>query len=457
MVNTELNHHFDPTLLATVLRALRPAPQYWIAYSGGLDSTALLFAAAAIRQHLSGTLNAIHLNHGLQPDAVDWEAHCQKHCAALAIPLTIRHLELQPRSGESVEAVARAARYQAFSEVLQADAVLLTAHHADDQAETLLLALLRGSGVQGLAAMPLEMALGAGRLVRPLLAVTRAALLAYAQTQQLDWIDDPSNALPRFDRNFLRQKVVPLLRERWPAVTATLTRSASHCATAARVVEQVAAQQLATLGGTRLGTLDIGGLRQLESSLQQAVLRLWLKNNGFRAPDTRQLLRISTEMLTARADARPLVTWTGCEIRRYRLDLFALPPLPPPPTATLLWTVGATNMPLELPLELGQLHWLPASDAASRDWTLRVQFGKSGIRCERGAGQSGELKRLYQAHGVPEWWRPYVPLVFNGEQLLAVAGVCHCQTLAAPAGTVQWMAGQLQYPTASIQQKTTIF
>lgn len=445
MVNAALNHHFSPALLATILHSYRPAAQYWIAYSGGLDSTALLSAAAAIREHLPGELKAIHINHGLQSDAHYWATQCQLRCAALAIPLVIRHLHLQPRSGESVEAVARAARYQAFSEVLQADAVLFTAHHADDQAETLLLALLRGGGVQGLAAMPAEMTLGAGRLLRPLLTVTRAAVLAYAQAQQLDWIEDPSNAVTRFDRNFLRQKVLPLLRQRWPAVTMTLNRSASHCAAAAQVVEQVAAQKLATLGGTHTGTLDIGGLRQLESPLQQAVLRLWLKNNGFLAPATQHLAQLRTEMLTERADAKPLVRWAGCEIRRYRQDLFALPPLPPPPVTTLVWEVGATMATLELPLNLGQLRWLPSAHTTTVNWILEVRFGAIGIRCERGAGRTGELKRLYQAHGVPAWWRPYVPLVFNAGQLLTMAGVCDCQVINAPAGNVQFEAGQLRF------------
>jgi tRNA(Ile)-lysidine synthase len=445
MVTRALKHHFNPALLATILHSYRPAPQYWIAYSGGLDSTALLYAAATIRNQLPGELKAIHINHGLQPNAHYWAAQCQLHCAALAIPFVLRNLELHPRSGDSVEAVARAARYQAFSEVLQADAALLTAHHGDDQAETLLLALLRGGGVQGLAAMPGEMTLGAGRVLRPLLAVTRAAVLEYAQTQNLDWIEDPSNALTRFDRNFLRQQVLPLLRQRWPALTTTLNRSASHCAEAVQVVEQVAAHTLTTLGGTRAGTLDIRGLRQLESPLQQAVLRLWLKNNGFLAPDTRHLARLRTEMLTERADAKPLVRWAGCEMRRYRQDLFALPPLPPPPPKTLLWEVGATAAVLELPLYLGQLHWLPSIQTREMRWILAVRFGAAGVRCERGAGRTGELKRLYQTHGVPEWWRPYMPLIFSAGQLLMVAGMCHCQIENAPAGTIRFEAGQFQF------------
>ncbi|MBV5311097.1 tRNA lysidine(34) synthetase TilS [Chromatium okenii] len=430
---------FHPIALTTFFAPFKKTSRCWIAFSGGLDSTVLLNAAAAVREHLPGALHAIHLDHGLHPDSAQWAAHCQTHCAALSIPLVIRRLHLQPRIGESIEAVAREARYRAFIDVLNANECLLTAHHQDDQAETLLLALLRGSGIAGLAAMPVVTTLGAGQLVRPLLSTPQAQLIEYAKLQRLTWIEDSSNQCTAFDRNYLRHHIIPQLLQRWPAANTTLSRSAHHCGEAAQLVEQLAAQTLIQLGGSRRGTLNIAQLLQLELTLQHAVLRLWLKRGGFIAPQTRYLQRIQNEVLTARADANPLVKWSGCIVRRYRNDLFALSPLPPPPApnaAPIAWSIGAVRSTLELPHGLGELEWLPAERIESQ--IVQIRFGVTGIRCQRGSGQTGELKRLYQAQGIPIWWRPYVPLVFNGERLIALAGICQCHAPELRGGKFYW-------------------
>lgn len=444
---------FDPSRLAARLDPFRNVSRCWIAFSGGLDSSVLLSAAASVRERLPGALQAVHLDHGLHPDSAAWAAHCQARCAALAIPLTIRHLHLQPHPGESIEAVAREARYRAFSSLLGPGDLLLTAHHRDDQAETLLLALLRGSGVQGLAAMPFEMPCGPGRLVRPLLDATRETLAAYAQTQGLDWIDDPSNRVTSLDRNYLRHRVLPVLRERWPALATTLSRSASHCAEAAQLTDRLAARTLDGLGGKHSGTLDIPGLVRIDRVLQKAILRLWLRRRGFVVPDTRHLRRILDEVLTARADANPLVAWPGCEIRRYRRDLFALSPLPAPPPSTtrIHWSVGEETTTMELPSGLGWLEWHPAAkgdpvsvvkgDETGRK-TLTVRFGLTGLRCRRPAdSHTRSLKKLYQTLGIPVWWRPYIPLVFAGDILIAIADVCHCREWDAGVeqlGELRW-------------------
>ncbi|MBK1695476.1 tRNA lysidine(34) synthetase TilS [Chromatium weissei] len=428
---------FHPTVLANFFAPFKPTSRCWIAFSGGLDSTVLLTAAAAVREQLPGALHAIHLDHGLNADSAHWAAHCQTYCTKLSIPLVIRHLQLQPRAGESIEAVAREARYRAFIDVLNTNECLITAQHQDDQAETLLLALLRGSGIQGLAAMPQIMTLGAGQLVRPLLSIPQIELIEYAKTQRLTWIEDSSNQCLAFDRNYLRHQIIPLLQQRWPAAKKTLSRSAHHCGEAAALVEQLAAQTLIHLNGTRRGTLNIAKLLQLELALQNAVLRLWLKRGGFIAPHARYLQRIRNEILTARADANPGVEWFGCTIRRYRNDLFALSPLPPiPNTTSLLWSIDNEYSILELPNGLGELEWLPK--AKIKPQILRVRFGVKGIRCQRGIEQTGALKRLYQAQGIPIWWRPYVPLVFNGERLIAVASICQCNASELGGGTLHW-------------------
>ena len=322
-----------PAGLQQALAPWLPAPRVWVAFSGGLDSTVLLHLLATRPKASPLPLAAIHVDHGLHPDSAAWAEHCRRVCAALGVPLTIRRLSLRRRPGESLEALAREGRYAILRELTGPGDLVLTAQHQDDQAETLLLALLRGSGVKGLAAMPQVAPLGQARLLRPLLGHTRARLLAWARAQGLRWLDDPSNADPAFDRNFLRTRVMPLLAERWPACTASLSRSAAHCAAAQGLIEGQAAAELPRLVGSRPGALSLNRLAALEPALRAAVLRYWIAGLGLPSPDSRHLGRIQDELLTARPDRQPLVAWPGAEARRYRDDLHVMAPLPAVPAA----------------------------------------------------------------------------------------------------------------------------
>jgi tRNA(Ile)-lysidine synthase len=315
---------------------------------------------------------------------------------------------------------------------------VLTAHHRGDQAETLLLALMRGSGARGLAAMALLSPLGRGRLVRPLLDVGRAELLAYAQGHGLGWVNDPSNEDLARDRNFLRHRVLPLLAQRWPAADATLVRTAEHCREADQLVTALAAQTAAGLRGERPAALSIRGLGRLDPALRRAVLRHWIAERGFRLPNASHLGRIIGEVMTARPDAVPLVAWSGCEVRRYRDDLFVLPALPAAPgSEPLLWGTAA----LRLPSGLGTLRLLDSEgvemdpQAACPDG-LRVRFGVPGVTCwDPARGHHRSLKKLFQEGGVPAWLRGYVPLVFARDGLMAVGDLWMC---APPRPEEQW-------------------
>ncbi|MFB1489964.1 MULTISPECIES: tRNA lysidine(34) synthetase TilS [unclassified Thiocapsa] len=421
-----------PERLAEALRRLGPTGDCWVAFSGGTDSTALLHAAANRPDHSPATLRAIHIDHGLHPDSPLWADHCRRICNALGVPLEVRLLHLTPIPGESLEATAREARYCALADVLRSGDLMLTAHNQDDQAETLLLALLRGSGIHGLAAMPREADLGQGLLVRPLLDVPRAALEQYVRALRLSWIEDPSNASLRMDRNYLRSSVIPLLRSRWPGLSATLSRSAGHCAEAAQLFDDLAAELMDACAGVRPGTLGIRALGALEPPRRKAVLRLWLRRRGFALPDMRRLARILDEVMAARADADPLVAWSGCEVRRYRDDLFALAPLPPPPGALTIRRAPSGIPPvIDLPAGLGWLQWAGASDGSEQaqraEAATTVRFGSTGQTCRpRSTSRRRTLKNLFQEAGIPSWLRHYVPLVFSEDTLIAVAGVCGC-------------------------------
>lgn len=414
---------FDPEQVARALEPFDDAPRVWVAYSGGLDSGCLLHAAACVRERLPGLLAALHIDHGLHADSGRWAEHCRTQCQALGVSLVTRSLGLTPSPGESVEAVAREARYRAFAGLLAPGDLLLAAHHQDDQAETLLLALLRGAGVHGLAAMPFVAPLGQGRLVRPLLGTPRAALEDYAAALGLSWVEDPSNASQGLDRNYLRHGVLPLIHARWPAVSRTLARTAGHCAEAAALADQLAASALHEIEGGRPGTLSIPGLAALDPALRKAVVRLWLRRLGFRTPDSAHLGRILGEVLTARPDADPLVAWQGCEVRRYRSDLFALRPLPSVPGRALLpWTGDR----LDLPAPLGVLE-RRTDGPRGTPRHLNVRLGATGLACRyRQGGHTKPLKQCFQELGIPPWIRPYLPLVLAGEQLIWVGGIGPC-------------------------------
>jgi tRNA(Ile)-lysidine synthase len=416
---------FSRIALYRILSPLAAGRRLWIGLSGGLDSSVLLHAAASLRVALDCELRAVHLNHGLHPCARDWSAHCADVCAALDVPLMTRCLALSPRAGESVEAVARNARYRQFSELLRADDLLATAQHRDDQAETLLLALLRGSGLHGLAAMPAIAPLGRGRLVRPLLRFSRGALAEYARREGIVWVEDPSNADVGFDRNRLRHQVLPVLRERWPSLDLTLSRSAAHCADAAGLLDGIADEWIAERTGSRPNTLSIDGLGTLPRPRCRLVLRRWVLREGFCLPPSATLERIIDEVLQAAPDRSPLVAWSGCQVRRYRRDLYALAPLPKPPQQVLSWS---GREPLRLPNGLGRLEL----DAAAGDpGVLSVCFARAGLRCRVAGRPNRALKKLFQEAGVPDWLRAYVPLILRGDELAAVAGVTHCDARLA--------------------------
>lgn len=417
-----------------------------IGYSGGLDSHVLLHLLATNRDRWpERTLAAMYVDHGLQAASASWGEHCTRICHELHISFRILKIDAQPAPGESPEAAARHARYAALAAELGPDAALLTAHHRDDQAETLLLQLLRGAGPHGLAAMPSASRLGQGWLLRPLLEVERADLLAYAQAHDLHWIEDASNADTGFDRNYLRHRILPLLRERWPAANRNLARSARWCAETAAWLDEEAAADLTCIAARRPDCLDIPALRELRERRQRNLLRYWLHQLGLPAPDHRQLRHLLDDALTAGRDRQPCIRWRGAEVRRYRDGLYAMPPLAPHDARrTFVWRPAATGWPmLDLP-GVGCLRMEPIVGAGLRksalaDAGLIVRFRQGGERfrpVDRRHGQ--ELKKLLQAAGIPPWERDRLPLLYRDDLLLAVVGLSVAADYAAAPGESGW-------------------
>ena len=392
-----------------------PASGYLIGFSGGVDSHVLLHACASLReQHPYLCFRALHIDHGLQALSAAWVEHCRAVCQHLAIPLSIEPLHLTVPAGASVEAVARTARYAAFSQHLQAGEILLTAHHQNDQAETLLLHLLRGSGVDGLSAMPEIRPLAQAALGRPLLGCSRAELVAYAGQHHLSVIEDPSNQDSRFDRNFLRHQVVPTLEQRWPVMSKALARAARLQGESRQLLAGFLREKLTGMCGSKPDTLAVSPLLAQEIVMQKALLREWLAQRGFRLPEEKKLLQVLHDVLHCRPDATPCVRWESCEIRRYRDDVYALPPLSKhDPTQVLAWD---TRQPLVI-ASLGRT--LLAEAGYPERVTVRFrQGGESVYLPQRGGHHS--LKHLLQEWGVPPWERERLPLVYVGEQLVGL-------------------------------------
>ena len=307
--------------LATLLPEF-PRVSLCVALSGGLDSVTLLAALAgsaaraggahgsartrrgassAARRLRASSLRAIHIHHGLRPNADSWAEHCSKLAAKLRVPLEVFKVNVPQRRGDSVEASARVARYAAFAQSLQPGEVLLTAHHQDDQLETVLLQLLRGTGIPGLAAVSEVSPFARGRLVRPLLTCSRASLEEWARAHSLSWVDDDSNADERYDRNYLRHTVAPLIRERWPGADAALSRTARHAAEARRLLESIARADVerASVGAS----LSTQRLRALDPDRRRNALRFWIGRAGFIVPDTRRLAHPAGGLRSRRAGA----------------------------------------------------------------------------------------------------------------------------------------------------------
>jgi tRNA(Ile)-lysidine synthase len=306
---------FDPDWLARRLADLLPAyPEVslCVALSGGADSVALVAAAAAIPDR--PPLRAVHVHHGLHANADHWSRHCRGLARLLKIPLTVIHVRVARPRGASLEAAAREARYAALGHALKRGEILLTAHHQDDQLETVLLQLLRGAGIAGLAAMPEIAAFASGQLVRPLLTRTRAELEEWVRAQGLPWIEDDTNADELLDRNYLRRSILPRVRERWPAAAAAVSRSARHAAEARRLLNALARAdaELAAVGAG----LCARRLRALDVDRRRNALRYWITRSGFTAPDTRRLEELAGALLDARADAHPAVRWNDTLVER---------------------------------------------------------------------------------------------------------------------------------------------
>ncbi len=423
---------------------VRPADRLLVGFSGGVDSVVLLDSLARLRRPLRFRLTALHVNHQLSPNAGRWSAFCRTFCRERDVPF--KSVKVRVARGDSTEAAARAARYAAYARE-PADYVVL-AQHQDDQAETVLLQLLRGAGVKGLAAMPAlrsRQPSAASRqrspsILRPLLDTTREEILAYARKRGLKWVEDESNTDTYFLRNFLRHEVLPVIARRFPGYRGTLARSAQHLAEASRVLDEVAVADAA--GQMEDGTLAVEALRRLPAARAKNLLRYFLSRCGASMPGRERLDEALRQALTAKEDARVLVGIGDFELRRFEGRLHAVPKLAAPRGHARRWRgekkVRLPDLGGVLAMDRGRGGGISMARLRGRPVTIRARRGGERLRPDARRPRRS-LKNLLQEARVPPWQRERLPLIFCGNELVWAARIgvdCAFQAAAGETAIV---------------------
>lgn len=393
--------------------ALAPA-RLVVGFSGGVDSHVLLHELAASR--FAGRLHALHINHGLSQESDGWQGHCESVCAALGVGFTAIRVEVAGGSG--IEAKAREARYAAYREFLGTSDLLLLAHHVDDQVETALLGLMRGSGKPGLHGMPFERAIGDTRLLRPLLDVTREQIEAYATSHGLGWIEDASNQDTSFNRNYLRHEILPRLVSRWPDVNQTILAAIHRDRKFSQLIESIGDSDLDSLLLADGGIL-VAGFAGLPQPRRSNLVRTWLARFGLPMPGDAMLDNELAGLTDAREDAAPLLTWQGVCLRRYGEEIYLTDEVVEPSGAPYLISGEA-----KIDIGAGEVIVRKVTGggvALEKSSGLVIGFREGGEKLQ--LSHHRDVKKLLQELRVPPWLRPCLPLIFQGDSLVAIAGL----------------------------------
>ena len=417
-----LEHRLKVLLVDVFTQKKLANPKLVLAFSGGLDSTVLLHLLAECRKTLSFQLSAQHVHHGLSPNADAWADFCRNFCKQLNIPLTISAVKVNKNNGLGLEATAREARYKTLLSV-DADFICL-AHHQDDQAETLLLQLARGAGVKGLAGM----AAVSEKLLRPLLYVQRSHLGAYAKQHQLIWIEDESNADTRFDRNFMRHKVLPILEESYPSIRQTLSRSAQHMADANELLDELALIDAlqANFDLNKNATISLSTLKNLSESRVNNCLRWWLAQNGLQMPSQQQLQQITQQLMHAKQDAAiKLKVSESCTLRRYQNRAYLVQELPQNAPINWLWQgEDVIDLPNKTQLIFSKKMGKGISLRKIENAKLRIKFREGSERFKPQLGRPHRsLKVMLQNIEMPPWQREQLPLIFMDNTLVVIPNI----------------------------------
>lgn len=413
----------------TVLVNINQHRHLLVAYSGGIDSTVLLHALVVLKQQtlLDLQLNAIYIHHGISQHADSWAAHCQSQCQLWNVPCAVKKVNITLESG-NIEAQAREARYAEITKQMRDQTVLCTAQHLDDQSETFFLALKRGSGPTGLSAMPAESQFGNNLFLRPLLDISRQQIEQYAKENQLSWVEDESNQDTHYDRNFLRQTVLPQLNHRWPHFNQMVARSAALCGEQQQLLDELLNESFNQIVDESL-SIAIMPLLKISPIKRNALLRMWFKQHQIIMPSRQQLDLIWQTVALAKEDSNPQFCLNSKQIRRYQNKLYLLPVYQNLQPVCLDWDL---ERPLILPDNLGQIKTLNCTDMSSSanccrrpniDEKVSIKFTAQGQFSIIGRHGSRQIKKLWQEFAIPPWQRSRIPLIYYNETLIAAVGI----------------------------------
>lgn len=423
-----------------IAQSVYPYRQLLVGFSGGLDSTVLLHRLMLWREHQPEVqIRAIHIHHGLSAHADEWVAHCEALCQAWKIPLIVERVTLKDE-GLGTEAQARKARYGAFEKSLLPGEAMVTAQHLDDQCETFLLALKRGSGPAGLSGMAERSEFAGTHLLRPLLNETRVSLERWALEHNLRWIEDESNQDDGYDRNFLRLRILPALSQRWPHFAEATARSARLCAEQESLLDELLSEELTSLV-TEEGTLRIAPLVAMSAMRRGALLRRWLAGHHAQMPSRDMLNRIWDEVAQAREDANPCLYLNGFEIRRFKEQLWWVKHQPSLADNIIPWL--DIHQPLNLPQGAGWVSLAAPGNVRLPEVgeEVTIRFKASGNLHIVGRNGGRKLKKIWQECNIPPWRRDTTPLLFYGENLMTAAGIFITQEGWAEEGvSFEWKA-----------------
>ena len=415
----------------------KPA-RYVVGYSGGIDSTVLLHAINKMAGHIP--VVAVHINHQLIPQAAEWEKHCRKFSESISVEFLSRKVIIDMNSGDGLEAASRKERYDSFKQLIKKNDYLLTAHNQDDQVETVLLNIFRGCGLRGIRGIPASRKFFEGRLVRPLLRVSRNEISEYAKKYKLSWIEDPSNQYQKYDRNFLRHKILAQLKTRWPAVNNNVWKTSELASEINEELKEIAFIDAPLFYESN--QLDMRVIKDLSPARQKNILRYALLSLGFPLPSSIKLNQVINEVINARVDRQPLVQWSDVQVRRYRKKIYFLSEyFQPKENNTEKIYLNGPNW--QLGKGLGSLS-LEKSDIgikrsiAKEGFNVTFRAGGEKIK-PLGSGYSRKVKKLFQEAAVVPWMRKNIPLLFYEGNLVAVADLWLDKSYAADNGyIIRW-------------------
>ena len=430
-------HPIESALLSAISK--HPKMPLVIAYSGGVDSQVLLQVCCFLKQEklVSNAITVCHVNHGLSKNASAWQAFAEQTCSKLNLPLKVCKVGVQAQPQQSLEALARNARYQALLSINSQSSLILTGHHSDDQAETFLLALKRGSGLKGLSAMASESKQGKDFLVRPFLTVTRAQIIGYAQQKYLTWIEDESNTDTCFDRNFIRNDIMPLLVKRWPSITHTINRSSEHCREGQLLLDELASDDLQKCQHD-VQSLSVEALKKLTQNRFNNLIRYFLAQQQCLMPSTEQLAQLYIQ-LNAADDKSPAVKVADNFFRRYKGILYLTDKFMGISDWWAELRLADDRSLIELPDHLGKLHLakIAFDDLANEPQVIvlpnktkkvTIRFSHNNPTCLPDyRNHSRSLKKIMQELNIPPWQRKRIPFLYYGDQLVAAIGYFVCQ------------------------------